>query len=146
MDAIRAKKHKNEVRIKIVSNERVIKFNGIPNHATNKFTNSRNPIRISAQVIQYPISGKPEGCCPDHSDGMHVECGYQRSSFPSWSSLVLRGHSRRAYELLSGAIDLGVDATYAYVQLTGESHDHGRPAGLIDWVPVEHGSRSPRIG
>lgn len=144
--AVSSPEIKNEVKIEIVGDERVITSNGVPNHKTGQFPNRGNPNRITAQSHEYRVPAKPKVAA--NTTPMRGEFGVAINGVPfdPGAGEFYAGEPGWQYEPLSGAIDLGIDVSHAHVQPTGKYHYHGLPTGLIDSVKVEDGAHSPLVG
>lgn len=128
------------VEITIVGDQRVIRSNGIPDHAPGVFPRTGNPnaLRPQTHVFRMPAtpSANPEptrmrGLFGVALNGVPFDPGTAEWWSPRHERPV---HDRRSgwnYDALSGHIDLGVDEHHAHVQPTGTYHYHGLPTGLI---------------
>lgn len=137
---------KSEVTILVEGEDRVIKANGIPNHATGQFPNRGNPNRIREQRHTYRVPANPK--IAERVTPMHGEFGIAVNGVPfdPGAAEFYDGEPGWQYEPLAGAIELGIDMSHAHVQPTGKYHYHGLPTGLIDSIEVKSGSHSPLIG
>ncbi|MCR9297062.1 MAG: YHYH protein, partial [bacterium] len=134
------------VTIEVVGEERIIKSNGIPNHATGQFPGRGNPHRITAQAHEYRVPAQPK--IAERISPMQGEFGVAINGVPfdPGAAEFYDGEPGWQYEPLSGAIALGIDVSHAHVQPNGKYHYHGLPTGLLDSVKVEAGMHSPLIG
>ena len=114
---------------------RLIRADGLPNHATGQFPNRGNPNRISAQnyYFRMPLrpakTGRPLYYRPNHLFGVAVN----GVVFDPNTAEFLNNDRQSGWmiEALSGAIPLGMDQNNAHVQPDGSYHYHGMPAGLV---------------
>ena len=124
----------NQVRITIEGAYRVIRSNGIPNHATGRFPNAGNPNAISAQDHVYRVPVNPQEAARPTPLGLSpFGVALNGIPFDPGAAEFWRNdrNSGWQYEALSGAVDLGLDAANAHVQPTGAYHYHGLPAPLL---------------
>ena len=136
----------SETRIEIVGDERVITTNGMPNHNTGRFPNRGNPNRMSPQSRVYRIPAKPAVAeSPTPLRGM-FGVAVNGVPFDPGAAEFFAGASGWQYEPLSGAIDLGIDASNAHVQPGGNYHYHGLPTGLMEELQFDPQKHSPLIG
>jgi len=135
--------------IVVEGEKRVVRANGIPDHNTGPFPNRGNPHSIRAQSYMLDMPAFPQLAGRTTKLGMH-NFGIAVDGVPfdpgaaEWYKGI-RG-SQWQYELLSGAINLGLDTSYAHVQPNGAYHYHGLPILLLrklNWTPKAH---SPLVG
>lgn len=121
-------------RITIEGDARVVRSDGLPDHATGAFPNSGNPNRIQAQDHLFRMTLKPAlaaqptwiklGRFGVALNGIPFDPGaaeyWERNPRSGWQ-----------YEAMSGAIPLGLDQNHAHVQPNGAYHYHGIPQGLL---------------
>jgi len=132
----------NQVSITVEGDQRVIRSNGIPDHATGKFPNPSCPNTMTAQNYVFHVSANPQAA-PTSTllrmypfgvavNGVVFDPGaaewWQRNPATGWQ-----------YEPLSGHYYLGTDDSNAHVQPDGVYHYHGVPTGLIKKLHGEHG-------
>lgn len=123
-----------EVSITVEGAKRVIRANGIPDHATGRFPGRGNPNVIAAQryVLAVPVSPQraaattPLGMSPF---GVAVNGVIFDPGANEW------WHEDRStgwqYEALGGGRNLGIDTEHAHVQPNGAYHYHGMPTALL---------------
>jgi hypothetical protein len=124
-----------QVSITVEGSTRVIRANGIPDHATGQFPGRGNPNRISPQRHEFrvpllptaasaptPLGMSPFGVAVN---GVVLDPGaaewWQDDSASGWQ-----------YEALGGGRNLGLDREHGHVQPTGAYHYHGLPATLLE--------------
>ena len=123
-----------KVSITIQGNYRVIKSNGLPDHATGRFPNSGNPNRISEQSYQFKVPKNPVLSGRVTKLGMNP-FGVAINGIPfdpnaaEWWQRNPR--SGWTYEAMVMGPRLGIDQSNAHVQPNGAYHYHGIPLGLM---------------
>lgn len=139
----------NQVQIAVEGAWRVLRSNGVPDHKTGAFPNRNNPHTIQAQNYVFRVPAKPEIA------SRITPLGLQRFGFavngvpfePALAEWYLgQRESPWQYEALSGAIPLGIDASFADVHANGAYHYHGLPVELLDRLRITRGQHSPLIG
>ncbi len=123
----------NRISVTIEGDKRVIRANGIPDHAPGQFPRRGNPNTISAQNYTLEIPLKP------------VVSQNPGRTGPAWFGIAVNGVPFEAgtaetwnqnpawrYEAIGGSMNLGLDQHLAHVQPTGAYHYHGLPKGLLD--------------
>lgn len=121
------------VSITLEGDKRVIKSNGLPDHATGSFPNRGNPHTISAQNYIFRMPANPKiNSQPTRVPHAYFGVALNGIPFePSTAEFYQRDpNSGWNYEALSGKINLGVDESMAHVQPTGAYHYHAMPIGL----------------
>jgi len=114
---------------------RIIRSNGLPNHATGAFPNAGNPNTISEQhyVFRMPLNPKEESAVEPL--GMNP-FGVAINGIPFDPGAAEWWHGDRGsgwqYEAMSLGPRLGIDSNNAHVQPSGAYHYHGLPTGLLD--------------
>lgn len=130
-------------------NKRLITANGIPSHKVGRFPNRGNPHRITVQSYRFsmPLSPKPSSR-ETAQRGMLFGVAVNGVPFDPGTAEVWRGDRRSGwnYEALGGAVPLGLDTNYGYVQPTGAYHYHGLPVGLMQQLGWVRSVASPLIG
>lgn len=132
----------NQVSITVEGDKRVIRSNGIPDHATGNFPNRRNPNRISPQAHEFRMPAVPR--VTGRSTPLeHGNFGVALNGVPfDPFTAEFWNRDRRSgwrYEAMGGKVDLGLDGNNAHVQPTGAYHYHGVPTGLVRrWSPDSH--------
>lgn len=124
---------KNEVRITVEGGYRVIRANGIPDHAPGQFPNRGNPNRIAAQRYEFRVPAEPKIAARTTPLQMQpFGVAVNGVVFDPGAAEWWRGDWNWQYEPMSGAINLGVDQNNAHVQPTGAYHYHAIPTGLLN--------------
>ncbi|MBL8672263.1 MAG: YHYH protein [Alphaproteobacteria bacterium] len=117
---------------------RFIEADGIADHPTGRFPNRGNPNRISAQRYAFRMPLRPAKAAQATPVG-HQLFGVALNGVPfDAATAEYWNDDRRAgwnFEALSGAVDLGLDASNAHVQPNGAYHYHGVPIGLMERMP-----------
>lgn len=137
-----------EVRVTVRNGVRRIRSNGLPNHSTGQFPNSRNPNSISAQSYDYSFPTSParsrsaQGYVIPQSFGIAVNGVLFDPIAAEW----YQNDRNSGWNLnpLSPKVNLGLDHNHAHVQPTGAYHYHGIPDGLAD--QIDTGRHAPLIG
>lgn len=121
--------------INFEGSSRVIRSNGIPNHATGDFPNPGNPNTISEQHYTFRMPKKPVKTGRTIKLGM-FPFGVAINGIPFdpgaaewWNNNPQSGWQ---YEAMHLGPRLGIDASNAHVQPGGAYHYHGPPRALID--------------
>jgi hypothetical protein len=127
--------YQNKVETYTENNYRYFKTNGIPDHETGKFPNSRNPNSITEQNKIYRVTLKPKQNNKGRAIGLNSfgiamnGVLFDPGAAEFWNRDRTSGWQ---YEALSGKIDLGMDDNNAHVQPDGTYHYHGLPIGLYE--------------
>lgn len=138
-----------QISIMVDGNQRVIRGNGIPDHAVGAFPNQGNPHEIESQRYLLEVPANPTLSGDITPLGMH-NFGIAVNGIPfdpgaaEW--YLGNRDSGWQYEALSGAVALGVDDNHAHVQPTGAYHYHGMPSLLLSSLGVNASTHSPVIG
>lgn len=123
-----------KVSITIRGNYRIIKANGLPDHATGSFPNRGNPNRISEQKYEFKVPKQPRYSGRLTRLGMYP-FGVAINGIPfdpnaaEWWQRNPR--SGWTYEAMVMGPRLGIDQSNAHVQPNGAYHYHGIPLGLM---------------
>lgn len=134
------------VSITIEGDKRVIRSNGIPDHATGEFPNSGNPnaVRVMTHEFVVPLHPKlndaPMRSGPEFGiavNGIPFDAG--TGEFWTENGTKFGVRSAWNYEAFGGGADLGLDSNNAHVQPTGKYHYHGMPTGLLKELGGEQG-------
>ena len=138
-----------QVSITVEGDQRVIRANGIPNHAVGQFPNRGNPHEIRAQSYVLKVPARPrlaENTTPLGLQDFGI--AVNGVPFDPGAAEWFRGQrgSDWQYEALSGAVALGLDANHGHVQPTGAYHYHGLPKTLFEQLGAKAGSHSPIVG
>ncbi len=139
----------NQVSITVEGDVRLIAANGIPDHLTGPFPNRGNPNRIAPQRYLYRVAANPRAANRLTPLGMHnFGIAINGVPFDPGAAEWFLGNPQAGwqYEALSGAVPLGIDASYAHVQPTGAYHYHGLPMKLLEELHVQPNRHSPLIG
>lgn len=131
----------SRVEIREEGDQRIIRANGLPNHATGQFPCRGNPNAIQAQnylfrmplrpvtnAVFTPLERQPIGVAVNgvvFDPGTAEYWNHDRSS--GW----------RMEGIVGGKGTLGMDQNLAHVQPNGAYHYHGIPAGLVEKVAGE---------
>lgn len=137
-----------EVRATVRNGVRRIRSNGLPNHSTGQFPNSRNPNSISAQSYDYsfPVSPSRSRSTTAYSIPQPFGIAVNGVLFDPIAAEWYQNDQSSGWNLnpLSPKVDLGLDHNHAHVQPTGAYHYHGVPDGLADHVDTRR--HAPLIG
>ena len=124
----------NRVSITIEGESRVIRANGLPDHAMGKFPNAHNPNSASAQNYLFRVPLHPKIAASPTPVGMQNfgiainGVAFDPAAAEWWNRDRSSGWQ---YEPMTGHLDLGVDENHAHVQPNGAYHYHGIPTGLL---------------
>jgi len=124
----------NRVSITIEGEVRVIRANGLPDHAMGQFPNAHNPNVAAAQNYVYRVPVHPQVAARATPVGMqNFGIAINGVTFdPAAAEWWHRDHSSGwQYEPMTGHLNLGVDQNNAHVQPNGAYHYHGLPTGLL---------------
>jgi hypothetical protein len=123
-----------EVSIAVEGEKRVIRANGLPDHATGKFPGKGNPNRIAPQRYNYTVPAAPQSAAkttPLNMSPFGIAVNgviFDPSANEWWKDDRSTGWQ---YEALGGGPDLGIDTEHAHVQPNGAYHYHGMPTALL---------------
>ena len=124
----------NRVSITIEGELRVIRANGLPDHAMGQFPNAHNPNSASAQNYVYRVPVHPQVAARATPVGMQ-NFGIAINGVTFDPAAAEWWHRDRSsgwqYEPMTGHLNLGVDQNNAHVQPNGAYHYHGLPTGLL---------------
>lgn len=152
---------KPAVEISVLSGDRQIKSNSLPDHSVGPFPNRGNPHSISSQRYLFSLPADPKPAAqvtPLHfSDKDGVSQGPPNQPFgisingvlydPGTAEFWLGDRSRDwNYEALGGAVPLGLDENHAHVQPSGAYHYHGLPKPVMDQLSLKPDQHSPLVG
>ena len=151
LDLVAANKRSRgaEVRLATTGSRVRVSSNGIPAHAVGRFPNADNPNRISAQRYQFEtgpaeIKRTAQAMRRGGLFGVAVNgVPFDPGAAEFWQGRPDLGWQ---YEVLGGAVRLGLDANYAHVQPSGAYHYHGLPTGLMTELGWSAQAESPLIG
>ena len=106
----------SEVNITVGGEFRIIRSNGIPEHATGQFPNRGNPNTIAPQHYEFRAPANPKKAASGRDKTANA--AFRRSG---WQ-----------YEPMALApLYLGIDSSHAHVQPNGAYHYHGIPTALV---------------
>ncbi len=115
--------------------QRIVRSNGLPDHAPGQFPNAGNPNSLSAQSYEFKMPLKPRPAARPTPSGRAFfgvainGVPFEPGTAEFWNRDPSSGWN---YEAKSGRINLGLDEHDAHVQPNGAYHYHGLPTGLID--------------
>ena len=118
----------------IEGDRRVIRANGLPDHATGRFPNANNPHRIAAQSYRYSVPLRPvvnarPTPLPAQPFGIAVNgVLFDPGTAEYWHNDRQSGWH---YDAKGEGFSLGLDANNAHVQPNGAYHYHGIPIALL---------------
>jgi hypothetical protein len=140
---------KNEVKIDVKGEYRVISSNGIPDHSTGSFPNRGNPNTISPQRYNFSIPVHPK-VAPQPTALQHQDFGIALNGIPfDPFTAEYWNNDRQAnwnYEgIINGVAYLGIDFNNAHVQPNGAYHYHANPLGLMKNLRSD-GTKMVQIG
>jgi hypothetical protein len=122
----------NQVTITMENGYRVIRANGLPDHAPGQFPNRGNPNSLSAQSYTFRVTLSPKtNAVPRDGRGAWFGVALNGVPFEPGTGEFWNGQREWNYEAKSGFINLGLDQNNAHVQPTGAYHYHGLPLGLM---------------
>ncbi|MBI3874712.1 MAG: YHYH protein [Verrucomicrobia bacterium] len=123
----------NQVSITVEGEFRVIRANGLPDHATGQFPGRNNPNRMSAQSYDFRVPLKPQVAAKTTALGMYpFGVAVNGVVFDPGAAEWWRGDRDWQYEPLFLEGKLGADQSNAHVQPTGAYHYHAIPTALLD--------------
>ena len=140
---------KNEVKIEVKGEYRMITSNGIPDHATGAFPNRGNPNSISPQRYNFKVPANPK-VAAQPTALQHQDFGIAVNGIPFDPFTAEYWHNDRQanwnYEgIINGTAYLGIDFNNAHVQPTGAYHYHANPVGLMKNLGSD-GTKMVQIG
>ena len=136
------------VTVTLANGVRRIRSNGMPNHSTGQFPNSKNPNAISPQSYDFSLPTNPTTNTRVASYVIPQPFGVAVNGV-LFDPLAAEYYdddrnSGWSYNALANSMDLGLDDNEAHVQPTGAYHYHGIPEGLADIVSRK--GHSPLVG
>ncbi len=136
--------YKNEVKITVSSDRRLIESNGIPDHKTGSFPGAGNPHAITPQNHRFTVPVEPKAAEQVTVLGLQ-DFGIAVNGIPFDPSAAEWWNGNRAwqYEPMYNR-SLGIDLNNAHVQPTGAYHYHGLPQDLLK--RLEAGSKMVLVG
>lgn len=120
----------NRVQFSEKDGRRIVESNGIPDHAPGEFPRRGNPHRVSEQRYHFEMPLKPSVAAKPTPSG-RAWFGVAVNGVPFEAGTAELWSEEWRYEVIGGAINLGLDEHRAHVQPTGAYHYHGPPTGLI---------------
>lgn len=137
-----------EVQVTVRNGIRRIRSNGLPNHSTGQFPNSRNPNVISAQSYDYsfPVSPARSRSTTSYSIPQPFGIAVNGVLFDPIAAEWYQNDRNSGWNLnpLSPKVNLGLDHNHAHVQPSGAYHYHGIPDGLVD--QIDKARHAPLVG
>jgi hypothetical protein len=125
----------NQVSITIEGDYRVIRANGLPNHAAGEFPNRNNPNRIAAQHYVFRVPVNPTVAAKPTRYTLQIfGIAVNGVVFDPGANEWWNGDRSSGWqvEAMGGLMNLGMDKNNAHVQPNGAYHYHGVPTGLLD--------------
>lgn len=125
----------SQVSITVEGGFRVIKANGLPDHAPGQFPNRGNPNVVAAQSYNYRVPVQPKENAQFTRLVMHpFGVAFNGVVFDPGAAEWWQMNPQSGWTLdpISGSQKLGIDRHNAHVQPTGAYHYHGMPTGLIE--------------
>lgn len=125
----------SQVSIAVEGGFRVIRANGLSDHAPGQFPNRGNPNVIAAQNYTYRVPVQPQAGAQFTRLGMHpFGVALNGVVFDPGAAEWWQMDPRSGWTLdpISGSQKLGIDRHNAHVQPTGAYHYHGMPTGLVE--------------
>lgn len=125
----------NEVTVSVEGDVRIIRSNGIPDHATGEFPGPGNPNTIAPQKYEFRVPLHP--AVAEHPTPLRMQpfgvavngVVFDPGANEWWNGDRSSGWQ---YEPLKMApLYLGVDSSHAHVQPNGAYHYHGVPTALV---------------
>ncbi|MEM6811843.1 MAG: YHYH protein [Pseudomonadota bacterium] len=107
-----------------------IKGNGLPDHKTGQFPNSRNPNAISEQNISFRVPLNPVKNPKSKPKRGAVGVALNGITFEPATAETWNGDRNYNYEAIDGSRVFGLDQNNAHVQPTGKYHYHGVPSAI----------------
>lgn len=124
----------HQVQIVVEGAFRVIKSNGIPDHAPGAFPRRGNPNTVAAQNYTFRMPLKPAmESAPTQRRGWFWGVALNGVPFEPGTGETWDNDPRSEwrYEAATGFLDLGLDEHHAHVQPNGAYHYHAIPTGLV---------------
>jgi len=126
----------SKVDIREQGDQRIIRANGIPNHATGRFPNPGNPNSIEPQDYLFRMPLHPTtnaGFTPVERQPIGVALNgvvFDPGTAEYWNNDPSSGWRKEG--IVKGRGTLGMDRNMAHVQPNGAYHYHGVPTGLVE--------------
>ncbi len=125
----------SQVSITVEGGFRVIRANGLPDHAPGQFPNRGNPNVIEAQSYNYRVPLQPKENATFTRLAMHpFGVALNGVVFDPGAAEWWQMDPRSGWTLdpISGSQKLGIDRHNAHVQPSGAYHYHAMPTGLVE--------------
>jgi len=140
---------KNQVKIEVQGDYRLITSNGIPDHSTGAFPNRNNPNSIAPQNYRFRVPANPKAA-NFTTDLPHQDFGVAVNGVPfdPFTAEFWNGDRRGEWNyegIINGVGYLGIDFNNAHVQPTGAYHYHANPLGLMKNLKSD-GTKMVQIG
>ena len=123
----------SDVSITVEGDYRIIRSNGIPNHAMGQFPNRGNPNTVSPQHYEFRVPANPKAA--DHTTRLRMQpfgVAVNGVVFDPGAAEWWNGDPGWQYEPMALApLYLGIDSSHAHVQPGGAYHYHGIPTALV---------------
>ncbi len=125
-----------------------VSANGIPEHKVGRFPNENNPNTIQPQGYQIILPEDPQAAPSITPMNGPFGIALNGVFFDPGAAEYWQGDPSLGwrYEPLGGAIDLGLDASFAHVQPNGAYHYHGIPTLFVSQAGASTRQHSPLIG
>ena len=140
----------NATTIREGSRTLTIQSNGIPDHLVGRFPNRGNPNAIKPQRVSLKVPARPEvnARATSLDFGWMFGVSLEGVAFDPLAAEFWHGNPRSgwSYNVLSGALQMGLDENHAHVQRGGKYHYHGVPSELLEQVGYSSRAHSPLIG
>ena len=126
---------KSQVSITFEGGFRVVRANGLPDHAPGQFPNRGNPHTVAAQNYNYRVPAQPQANATFtklvmHPFGIALNGVVFDPGAAEWWQMDPR--SGWTLDPVSGSQKLGMDRHHAHVQPSGAYHYHALPTGLVE--------------
>ncbi len=121
------------VAVAIEGDKRIVRSNGLPDHAPGAFPRKGNPNTVAAQDYTFAVPLEPEDAPePVFRGGWFFGVALNGVPFEAGTGEFWENDRRSGwnYEAMTGFLNLGIDAHNAHVQPTGAYHYHGLPLGM----------------
>lgn len=125
----------NRVSVSVEGVSRIIKSNGIPDHAPGAFPRRGNPNTIAPQNYTFRVPLRPKAAPqPVHRGGWWWGVALNGVPFEPGTGETWNNDPRSGwrYEAATGFLNLGLDDHNAHVQPNGSYHYHALPSGLVE--------------
>lgn len=126
---------KSQVNITVEGGFRIIRANGLPDHAPGQFPNRGNPHTVTAQKYSYRVPAQPKENATFAKLAMYpFGIALNGVVFDPGAAEWWQMDPRSGWTLdpISGSQKLGIDRHNAHVQPSGAYHYHALPTGLVE--------------